>query len=295
MTSTTNSSNNKHLDHTLNLSQLSPTALSSTATSEYDFHTPADILTPTSTNANMSAEGFDPSAQTQEQLGKLEQEKPVETKDPKNEEDEKKKAEAEQAEKTAGQIADAVDSSLERLRPLLKMITENVEKANKTPKDDLDEKKLVETLQPLIEQATNILNETLGTIKGIDPKGATTNKAQRNAQDHSATPSEQRLAKGLAELTGSVTKTVETAKEKIKDMPHAKSKLGPLLDMLQDPLFQILSAVGLLLNGVLTLVGNLLDGLGLGGILRGVLKGLGLEKILKSLGIDNVLGKKGKD
>jgi len=241
----------------------------------------------------MSAEGFDPTTQTQEQLNKLDA--PAEVKDPKNEEDEKKKAEAEQAEKTAAQIADAVESSLERLRPLLKMITENVEKANKTPKEELDEKKLVETLQPLIEQATNILNETLGTIKGLDPKGTNTNKAQRAAQDHTATPSEQRLAKSLAELTGSVTKTVEGAKEKIKDMPHAKSKLGPLLDLLQDPLFQILSAVGLLLNGVLTLVGNLLDGLGLGGILRGVLKGLGLEKILKSLGIDNVLGQKNKE
>lgn len=56
-----------------------------------------------------------------------------------------------------------------------------------------------------------------------------------------------------------MTKTIQNAKDKIKDMPHAKKNLGPLLDLLGDPLFQIISAVGLLLNGVLTLVGNLVS------------------------------------
>jgi hypothetical protein len=54
-----------------------------------------------------------------------------------------------------------------------------------------------------------------------------------------------------------VTKTIQNAKEKIRDMPHAKNALGPMLDLLGDPLFQIISAVGLLLNGVLSLLGNL--------------------------------------
>lgn len=61
-----------------------------------------------------------------------------------------------------------------------------------------------------------------------------------------------------------------------------------------EPLFQILSAVGLLLNGVLGLVGGILDGLGLGGLLRGLLNGLGLSKLLKGLGLGNWLEDKKK-
>jgi hypothetical protein len=50
-------------------------------------------------------------------------------------------------------------------------------------------------------------------------------------------------------------------------------------------LFQILAAVGLLLNGVLGLVGKLLSGLGLGGLVDNILGGLGINKILGSLGL----------
>jgi len=91
----------------------------------------------------------------------------------------------------------------------------------------------------------------------MDPEGKIANNAQRKYDDHNATVEEQRLAKALAKLTGDVTKTIEDAKEKIKVMPHAGPALGAMLGLLQDPLFQILSAVGLLLNGVLSLVGNL--------------------------------------
>lgn len=61
----------------------------------------------------------------------------------------------------------------------------------------------------------------------------------------------------MAKLAGDVTKTIERAKELIKDMPHAKNNLGPLLEMFGEPLFQILGAVGMLLNGVLSLVVNI--------------------------------------
>ncbi|KAI5805303.1 hypothetical protein DFH27DRAFT_550429 [Peziza echinospora] len=190
----------------------------------------------------------------------------------------------------AGKIAEAIGHALDRLKPLLKMITESVEKANKTPKEDLDEDALVDKLKPVIEEAQAILNETLGVIKGLDPNGEIAKNAQKNTNNHQATAAEQKLAVALTQLTGDVTKTIENAKEKIKDMPKAGPKLGSLLGLLQDPLFQILSAVGLLLNGVLTLVGNLLNGLGLGGIVRGLLSGLGLDKILKGLGLGKILG-----
>lgn len=38
---------------------------------------------------------------------------------------------------------------------------------------------------------------------------------------------------------------------------NVKKDLGPLLDAMTAPLFQIVSGVGLLLNGVLTLLGNI--------------------------------------
>lgn len=192
--------------------------------------------------------------------------------------------------KFATRMADIVDRGLEKVEPILEMITEHLNKAADKPKDELDEEKLVDNVKPLIEQASGILNDVLGQIKGVDPSGEIQNKAKRNAQDHKATGEEQRLAEGLTKLTEKVTKTIENAKNKLKGMPHAENKLGPLLSMLSDPLFQILSGVGLLLNGVLSLVGNLLNGLGLGGILNGLLNGLGLNKLLGSLGLGS-LGK----
>lgn len=57
---------------------------------------------------------------------------------------------------------------------------------------------------------------------------------------------------------------------------------------MSDPLFQIISAVGLLLNGVLTLLGNILGGLGLGGLLNNLLDALGLNKLLNALGLSSL-------
>ena len=59
------------------------------------------------------------------------------------------------------------------------------------------------------------------------------------------------MAEGLKELTTQVVKTVDNAKKRISDMPHAKKKLNPLWGLLTEPLFQIIAAVGLLLSGVL--------------------------------------------
>ena len=61
----------------------------------------------------------------------------------------------------------------------------------------------------------------------------------------------------MVQLTGTVSQCIDGAKRKIEDMPHAKKELNPLWGLLTEPLFQILAAVGLLLNGVLSLVGRL--------------------------------------
>lgn len=89
-------------------------------------------------------------------------------------------------------------------------------------------------------------------------------------------------------MTGAITETVEGAKRKIEDMPHAKKELNPLWGLLTEPLGQILAAVGLLLAGVLNLVGRLLGGLGLGGIVDGLLGTLGLNRVLDGLGLGSL-------
>lgn len=93
------------------------------------------------------------------------------------------------------------------------------------------------------------------------------------------------MADNLKELTTTVVTTIDNAKKKISDMPHAKKKLNPLWSLLTEPLFQIIAAVGLLLTGVLNLVGKLLNGLGLGGLVNGLLGGLGINKLLGGLGL----------
>ena len=61
------------------------------------------------------------------------------------------------------------------------------------------------------------------------------------------------------QLTGSVTECIDNAKRKLEGMPKAKKQLSPLWGLLSEPLFQILAAVGLLLNGVLGIVGRLVS------------------------------------
>jgi len=201
--------------------------------------------------------------------------------------DEDKKADAELADR----LASLINGAIERLEPMLKLIRKHIEKAKKTPADELDERALVNAVKPLLEQATVILYETLGAVKGADPDGRLANQAKRKTQDHVATPEEQRLAEALKKLTEEVMTTIEEARNTIADMPNVKKDLGPLLDALGQPLVQIVSGVCMLLAGVLNLVASLLDGLGLGGLLRGIVAATGLGKIFKGLGLGDIMGK----
>jgi hypothetical protein len=164
----------------------------------------------------------------------------------------------------------------------------------------LDEEDLVNKVKPLIEEGGRILQECNGSLRGLDPDGRIAAQAKGRAGTKEATPEEYRLADTLKELTGTVVTTIDNAKKRINDMPHAKKKLNPLWGLMTQPLFQILAAVGLLLTGVLGLVGQLLNGLGLGGLVNGLLGGLGIDKLLGGLGLGGVAssiglgGKKGK-
>ncbi|KAH6669460.1 hypothetical protein B0J14DRAFT_517734 [Halenospora varia] len=217
----------------------------------------------------------------------------VEEEDP---EEVEKRKQLEVDRKLAGQMAMCLTQSLDKIKPILRMITDAIDAAEKQPKEELDEQKLVDTVRPLIEEGGQILNEANGVIRGLDPDGRIAATAKGKTAAREATPEEYALADVLKDLTENVTKTIDQAKKKIAGMPHAKKELNPLWGLLAEPLGQILAAVGLLLAGVLGLVGRLLSGLGLGGLLDNLLGGLGLKGILKGLGLgmvtDALTGKK---
>jgi hypothetical protein len=200
------------------------------------------------------------------------------------EEDKQKREDAELADK----MSNICQQTLERIQPVMKQITEYIEKADRTPKDELDEEELVNNVKPLIEEGSRILQECNGSLRGLDPDGRIAQQAKGRAQTRDATPQEYRLADLLKELTTNVVTTIDNAKKKLQDMPHAKKKLNPLWALLTEPLFQIIAAVGLLLSGVLGLVGRLLNALGLGGLVNGLLGGLGIDKLLGGLGLGSI-------
>lgn len=175
------------------------------------------------------------------------------------EEDIKKREEAENDRILAGKLAGCIEQSLDKMRPICKMITDKINTAERTPKEELDEEALVREVKPLIEEGGKILTETNGTIRGLDPDGRIQRNAKHKAGTKEATKEEHHLAEVLSELTGTVTQTIDNAKSKIEGMPHAKKELNPLWGLLAEPLFQIIAAVGLLLNGVLGLVGKLVS------------------------------------
>ncbi|KJZ78418.1 hypothetical protein HIM_02456 [Hirsutella minnesotensis 3608] len=205
---------------------------------------------------------------------------------------------AEKDRKLAGQLSYAIEQSLDQIRPICKMITDKIDAAERQPKEERDEEQLVKDVKPLIEDGHRILTEVNGVVRGADPDGRIQRQAKHRAGTRDASPEEYHLAEVLKELTGTVTQTIDNAKRKIEGMPHAKKELNPLWGLLSEPLFQILAAVGLLLNGVLGLVGRLLNIVGLGGIIDNLLGGLGIGKLLGSLGLgdalDSLTGKKQK-
>ena len=203
-------------------------------------------------------------------------------------------AKREEERQIAEKMAGICSQTLERVQPICKQITEYMEKADRTPKDELDEDQLVNDVKPLIEEAGRILQECNGSLRGLDPDGHIAAQAKGRSGTGEATPEEHRLAETLKELTTTVVTTIDNAKKKLNDMPHAKKKLNPLWGLMTQPLFQILAAVGLLLAGVLGLVGQLLNGLGLGGLVNGLMGGLGINKLLSSFGLGGDDDKKKK-
>lgn len=191
--------------------------------------------------------------------------------------------------KLAERLSVMIEEANERVVPLVKMVRQKIEHFESQKPEERSEEQLVKEVRPLLEEAEKILHETNGAIRGADPDKRLTNKAKRNMADHKATPEEQRLAQALKVMIEEVQGTIEWAKGRLDSYPKAKKDLGPLLEALGQPLSQIVGGVGLLLAGVLNLVGNLLSGLGLDGLLKGIFAATGLTQIYKGLGLDRWL------
>ncbi|KAI1826798.1 hypothetical protein F4861DRAFT_496326 [Xylaria intraflava] len=195
----------------------------------------------------------------------------------------------EQDNEIAKKISVCIEQSLDKIKPICKMIVERIDQEEAKSEEDRDEDALVNQVRPLIEEGGKILTEANGVIRGLDPDGRISAQAKHHAAGREATPEEYHLSELLKELTGTVTETIENAKRKLENLPKAKKAINPLWGLLSEPLFQIVAAVGLLLSGVLGLVGNLLNGLGLGGLLGNVLGGLGVSKVLDGFGVGSIL------
>jgi hypothetical protein len=59
-------------------------------------------------------------------------------------------------------------------------------------------------MKPLLEQGTQILNETHGAIKALDPSGNIARNAKNKSSAHQATPQEYYLAEKLSQVPSSL-------------------------------------------------------------------------------------------
>ena len=123
--------------------------------------------------------------------------------EPEPEETEEQKKEREQAEndkKLAAQLGYSIGQSLDKIKPILKMITDKINSAERKPKEELDEEQLVKEVKPLIEEGGNILTETNGIIRGMDPDGRIQRNAKHKCSTKEASPEEHHLAEMLKEV-----------------------------------------------------------------------------------------------
>ncbi|KAK6500146.1 hypothetical protein TWF481_010500 [Arthrobotrys musiformis] len=223
-----------------------------------------------------------------ESKDKTEEEAPKELTD----EEKQQAADEEERAKVMKRMAQIVDKGLDKVKPLLDMIDQTIDEAEKKKENnELDEDAFVSKMKPLIENAHSVMQSTLDQIKALDPDNKFERLAKRHVEDAQASADEKMVIDGCNELSTRVQATIDKGRKAIEGMPKAKSELGPLFSMLSEPLLQILGAVGLLVAGVLNLLANILNALGLGGALTQVLQGLRIDKLLNAMGY-SVTGKK---
>jgi hypothetical protein len=121
--------------------------------------------------------------------------------EPEDPEEVERKKQLEQDKKLANQMAGCVQGSLDKIKPILKMISEHIDAAERQPKEELDEQKLVDNVKPLIEEGGQILQEANGVIRGLDPDGRIASNAKAKTASREATPEEYHLADVLKDVS----------------------------------------------------------------------------------------------
>lgn len=116
------------------------------------------------------------------------------------EEEKAERLEKEQDKKLAIQMANALENCLDKINPILKMITSKIEAAEAQKEEDRDEEALVREVKPLIEEGGNILREAHGVIRGLDPDGHIQANAKHKSGTREATPEEFHLAEVIKEV-----------------------------------------------------------------------------------------------
>jgi len=113
------------------------------------------------------------------------------------------KKQIEQDTKLASRMAFSIQESIDKISPILKNITDEIDAVERQKEDDRDEQKLVDKVKPLIEEGGRILTETNGVIRGMDPDGRITANAKQKSATREATPEEHHLAELLKEVSPS--------------------------------------------------------------------------------------------
>lgn len=101
------------------------------------------------------------------------------------------------------ELSDIIEQGWSRLKPICDMIDNSINTANEIPDEEMDEVKqraLVDKVIPLIEQAQNILNDTLGQVNGFDRHSQILKQCKDKVDNKSATEEEKRLAEKLSEV-----------------------------------------------------------------------------------------------
>lgn len=126
-----------------------------------------------------------------------------------------------------------VDSTLDRIKPVLDEMIDLIEDAQSKPKEEVNQDELVKKVKPLIHKSSDILNQCNSNIREMDPDGRMQQQAKENAATGEASPEERHLAEGLKRLSTDVTDAIRRGKKGIEGMPEAKKGISPLWHLLE--------------------------------------------------------------
>lgn len=145
------------------------------------------------------------------------------------EEEKAERLEKEQDKKLAIQMANALENCLDKINPILKMITSKIEAAEAQKEEDRDEEALVREVKPLIEEGGNILREAHGVIRGLDPDGHIQANAKHKSGTREATPEEFHLAEVIKEVCYPRNPTMASLQDIILTIAHSSLVMSPRL------------------------------------------------------------------